>query len=432
MEWFFANLLFDLWNAGLTAGLMLGVMLVLRPVLCKLLTAQQRAWVGMVGWYGTGFPPIFGLLGRLHILPVTFRDLITPRTGISAYDVPAYLPENYQGAGEYAVALPGGKAVWVEFHDGMVLALLLLWVGVAVALVLWQTRRTNQLKALGQQGQLLADDDPLLFRGLSRRPHDKPVAVRLCRGLPTSFVYQNGEKIGGVRYNMIYLQAELSPQRRELVLRHEWNHIRLHHGWMKCWASALLVMFWWNPILWVAYYFFCRDLEMACDEKTLDDLPGPEQRKQYAQALVELAAGKILWDVPLAFGECDAVPRVKAAVAWHKPKEWVWMAKWCAFALVFLFFVGGPRNIPYLPQEVVLYWQQAAVEVELPGGWTPAERWLGAEGDGRVTLLAKDTQGIWYQNDYLWDGRDKEFKGGGLWETLNETPDLSGFQQGLW
>ena len=432
MEWFFANLLFDLWNAGLTAGLMLGVMLVLRPVLCKLLTAQQRAWVGMVGWYGTGFPPIFGLLGRLHILPVTFRDLITPRTGISAYDVPAYLPENYQGAGEYAVALPGGKAVWVEFHDGMVLALLLLWVGVAVALVLWQTRRTNQLKALGQQGQLLADDDPLLFRGLSRRPHDKPVAVRLCRGLPTSFVYQNGEKIDGVRYNMIYLQEELSPQRRELVLRHEWNHIRLHHGWMKCWASALLVMFWWNPILWVAYYFFCRDLEMACDEKTLDDLPGPEQRKQYAQALVELAAGKILWDVPLAFGECDAVPRVKAAVAWHKPKEWVWMAKWGAFALVFLFFVGGPRNIPYLPQEVVRYWQQAAVEVELPGGWTPAERWLGAEGDGRVTLLAKDTQGIWYQNDYLWDGRDKEFKGGGPWETLDETPDLTGFQQGLW
>ena len=49
-----------------------------------------------------------------------------------------------------------------------------------------------------------------------------------------------------------------------------------------------------------------------------------------------------------------------------------------------------------------------------------------------MTLLAKDTQGIWYQNDYLWDGRDKEFKDGGPWETLDETPDLTGFQQGLW
>ncbi len=113
MKWFFANFLFDIWNAGLTAGLTLGVMLILRPVLCKLLTAQQRAWLGMLGWYGTGFAPMFGLLGWLHILPVTFRDLITPRTGISSCEIPAYLPENYQGAGEYAVALPGaGRCGW--------------------------------------------------------------------------------------------------------------------------------------------------------------------------------------------------------------------------------------------------------------------------------------------------------------------------------
>lgn len=112
MQWFFANFLFAMWNVGLTAGLILGAMLVLRPLLMKITTAQQRAWLGMLGWYGTAAIYIFGMLGRLHILPVTFRDLITPRTGISTYDVPAYLPENYQGAGEYAVALPGGRAVW--------------------------------------------------------------------------------------------------------------------------------------------------------------------------------------------------------------------------------------------------------------------------------------------------------------------------------
>ena len=322
--------------------------------------------------------------------------------------------------------------MWVEFRDGALIALCLIWIGVAVAVYLWQKRRTNQLKALGRQGQLLADDDPLLLRSLSRRPDDAPVAVRLCRGLPTSFVYQNGEKIDGKKHNMIYLQAELPPQRRELVLRHEWNHIRLHHGWMKCWASALLVMFWWNPILWAAYYFFCRDLEMACDEKTLDDLPGPELRKQYAQTLVELAAGRILWDVPLAFGECDAVPRVKAAVDWHKPTRWEKMGKWCAFVLVFLFFVGGPKNIPYLPEELLRYWPEEAVEVTAPSGWTPAERWLGADGGGAVILLAKDTQGTWHQSSYLWDERDKDFKTSDPWETLDETPDLTNFQQGLW
>ena len=432
MKWFFANFLFDIWNAGLTAGLTLGVMLILRPVLCKLLTARQRAWLGMLGWYGTGFAPMFGLLGWLHILPVTFRDLITPRTGISSCEIPAYLPENYQGAGEYAVALPGGRAVWVEFSDGIVIALALLWIGVVVALTLWLTRRSNQMKALGRQGLLLADDDPLLFRSLPRRPEDKPVGVRLCRGLPTSFVYQNGERIDGKKHNMIYLQEELPPQRRELVLRHEWNHIRLYHGWMKGWANIALILYWWNPILWVAYYYFCRDLELACDERTLCDLAGPEERKQYAQTLVELAAGKMLWDVPLAFGECDAVPRVKAVVAWHEPKEWVKNAKWCAFALVFLFFVGGPQNIPYLPQELVRYWQQEAVEVTVPSGWTPEERWLRADGRGSVILLAKDIQGTWHKSSYLWDEQDKDFKTSDRWMTLDEPPDLTGFQQGLW
>ena len=431
MEWFFVNMALKLWNVGLAAGLILGCMLVLRPVLVKVLTAQQRAWFGVMGWYGASLGFLYSLMNWLHVFPVTFQDLITPRTEMGS-STPAYLPVSYDGAGEYALTLPGGKAFWVELTDERMLALVLVWLAGAAALgfVLW--RRTRRLKTLGRQGQLLADDDPLLLRSLSRQPDDEPVGVRLCRGLPTSFVYQNGERINGKKHNMIYLQEELPPQRRELVLRHEWNHIRLYHGWMKGWANIALILYWWNPILWAAYYYFCRDLELACDERTLRDLAGPEERKQYAQTLVELAAGKMLWDVPLAFGECDAVPRVKAAVAWHKPKEWVWMAKWCAFALVFLFFVGGPRNIPYLPQEVVRYWKQAAVEVELPGGWTPAERWLGAEGDGRVTLLAKDTQGIWYQNDYLWDGRDKEFKGGGPWETLDETPDLTGFQQGLW
>lgn len=133
---------------------------------------------------------------------------------------------------------------------------------------------------------------------------------------------------------------------RELVLRHEWNHLRMRHSWMKSWANLVLVAWWWNPILWAAYYYFCRDMKLACDEKTLRDLEKGEQRKQYAQTLVELASGKMLWGEPLAFGECGAVARVKAAVAWHKPRWWVKLGKWCAFVLLFLFFVGGPGTFP--------------------------------------------------------------------------------------
>ena len=428
-----ANFALMLWNMGIAAGMMLGAMLLLRPVLLRLLTARQRTWLGMLGWYGTGMINLFSVLGWVHILPVTFRDLITPRTtGRTANELPAYLPVDYRGTGEYVMALPGGKAVWVELTDWMVLAVTLVWLAGIAALSIWMWRRSRRLKALGRQGELLAPKDS----GLKWLQEDRDTAVRLCRGLPTSFVYQGGEKINGKRYDMIYLQAELSPQRRELVLRHEWNHLRMRHSWMKSWANLVLVAWWWNPILWAAYYYFCRDMELACDEKTLRDLEKGEQRKQYAQTLVELASGKMLWGEPLAFGECGAVARVKAAVAWHKPQWWVqwWvkLGKWCAFVLLFLFFVGGPRNIPFLPEDVVWKWQQADIEVELSGDWTPVERWMRVEQDGDMALLAKDTTGKWHKMSYWCSAWDGTFLRMSDWETMLGTPDLTGAQSGLW
>ena len=49
-----------------------------------------------------------------------------------------------------------------------------------------------------------------------------------------------------------------------------------------------------------------------------------------------------------------------------------------------------------------------------------------------VTLLAKDTEGLWHKSRYRWDPQNKTFYGDGLWDDLKEEADLTGFQQGLW
>lgn len=72
MEWFFINVALNVWNMGLAAGLILGCMLVLRPVLVKVLTAQQRAWFGVMGWYGASLGFLYSLMNWLHVFPVTF------------------------------------------------------------------------------------------------------------------------------------------------------------------------------------------------------------------------------------------------------------------------------------------------------------------------------------------------------------------------
>jgi len=68
----------------------------------------------------------------------------------------------------------------------------------------------------------------------------------------------------------------------------------------------------------------------------------PEQRKEYAKTLVELGAGRRLWEAPLCFGECDGALRVRAAVAWRPLTPVRRLTGLFCAALVFLLFAGAP------------------------------------------------------------------------------------------
>lgn len=144
------HLVLSFGNWGLTMGMMLGGLLLLRPLLLRAVTPRQRTWLWMLGWYGTFLTSVFEVLSRFHLLPVTFRDLITPRTDMGA--MPAYLPSEYWGAGEYALALPGGAAVAVELSDLVLLLLGLVWLAGVAAGAVWLWRRSRQVKALGRAG----------------------------------------------------------------------------------------------------------------------------------------------------------------------------------------------------------------------------------------------------------------------------------------
>ena len=195
----------------------------------------------------------------------------------------------------------------MELSDLVLLLLGLVWLAGVAAGAVWLWRRSRQVKAPGREGPPVGGGRPLMY-ALDRQPDAPQCDGAAVPGAVLQLrVPQWGEAgRGAVRYDLP--PGGAVPQRRELVLRHEWSHIRLNHGWMKSWACGALLLFWWNPILWAAYRCFCRDLELACDEKTLEGLHGPEERREYARTLLELAAGRQLWEVPLAFGESDAGP----------------------------------------------------------------------------------------------------------------------------
>ena len=60
------------------------------------------------------------------------------------------------------------------------------------------------------------------------------------------------------------------------------------------------------------------------------------------ETLVELGAGRRLWEAPLCFGECDGALRVRAAVAWRPLTPVRRLTGLFCAALVFLLFAGAP------------------------------------------------------------------------------------------
>ena len=90
----------------------------------------------------------------------------------------------------------------------------------------------------------------------------------------------------------VYLTEDvLQTDDTELILRHELTHLRhLDFLWSFCRTLAVIV-YWWNPFIWLAAIFSKRDAELACDEAVAEDL-APEQRIAYARAILAQAPRK--------------------------------------------------------------------------------------------------------------------------------------------
>ena len=433
-------------NLGLAVGLACGALLLLRPLLKRVLSPRQRLLLWMTAWFSAYTLQGYQLLSYLHVLPVTFRDLITPRTmeNLSFDRVPAYFPD-CQWDQQINLALPGGFYVPLSLEPWMApLAGAVLFGGV-VLLTLYFSRRSEGIKAQASQGRLLDWDGPELKPFYGLKPADDYVLVRLCKGLPTSFVYQKAEKLDGIKYNMIYLQEELSPERMGMVLRHELNHLKRNHTWMKGIITCGLVLHWWNPLIWLAYKYTCLDLEMDCDRFTLEQL-SPQNCREYAKTLVELGAGKQIWDAPLAFGESDGAARVKAAVTWKKQTVyvqeawkqknfWLRLPSFLLFLLLLLFFVGGPSNV-VLPADVDIqitqqfgsqenFLQQELDRLGLPDSVTVQQGWRSFQQTWFFDAVYQLSDGRWVESSwYRYSDGTWSHMG---WDWLSGPPDLAGY-----
>ncbi|MBO4415664.1 MAG: M56 family metallopeptidase [Lachnospiraceae bacterium] len=123
----------------------------------------------------------------------------------------------------------------------------------------------------------------------------------------------------------IYLPYGFDANERKYVIAHEKAHIaRLDHLW-KPFGFVLLAVYWFNPLIWAAYIFLCRDIESACDEKVIVGMQ-PEERRAYSNVLLNTSIGvnrRYVAACPLAFGEVGVKDRIKSVMNYKKPVFWI-------------------------------------------------------------------------------------------------------------
>ncbi len=109
------------------------------------------------------------------------------------------------------------------------------------------------------------------------------VEIRVCRGISSPLTY-------GLLKPVILLPKafDLSdPEQLKFVLTHELTHIKRFDILRKIAMIAAVCVHWFNPLVWVMFVLFNRDIELVCDDAVIGKI-GRENRKKYAMTLIEM------------------------------------------------------------------------------------------------------------------------------------------------
>ena len=104
----------------------------------------------------------------------------------------------------------------------------------------------------------------------------------------------------------------------------------------------LLSVYWFNPLCWLSYFLFVKDIELFCDESVVKTL-SKNGKKNYSFALLSCSASKnMVTACPLAFAENSVKTRVKNILSYKKPALYVVVISVILCVVTMLMFMTSP------------------------------------------------------------------------------------------
>ena len=302
-----AGIFMTLLQRGIAAG-----WLILAVLLLRLFLRQAPKWVRCVLWEIVAIRLISPIFGESPLSLMPRAGSVVPAVVPQAQPVPAQesTVSELGGAVGSAAAMGPGQD-WALAAGIIWLAGLVLLLG--CALVSWLRLRHRLREAVLWRDNLW-----------------------LCDAVSAPFIF-------GVFRPRIYLPSGGVGAEIDYVIAHERAHLKRGDHWWKPLGYVLLSVYWFHPLVWVGYLLFCRDVELACDERVIRELD-LEGRKAYSSALVSYGMQrKLVMVCPLAFGEVGVKERVKAVLNYRKPAFWLVLAALVACAAVIVCFLTDPK-----------------------------------------------------------------------------------------
>ena len=142
----------------------------------------------------------------------------------------------------------------------------------------------------------------------------------------------------------IYLPFGMDDESLAYVVAHEKAHIKHRDHWIKPIGFLLLTIYWFNPLIWLAYILLCRDIELACDERVVKQMSA-DDKKAYSKALLTCSVDRrSIAACPLAFGEVGVKQRIKNVLNYKKPAFWIIIAALASCVVVAVCFLTNPKT----------------------------------------------------------------------------------------
>lgn len=133
----------------------------------------------------------------------------------------------------------------------------------------------------------LRGDHPVIEAWLEKHPLRRKLSILTYDRIDTPLTY-------GIWRPKIILPKSLdtgNESAMEYILTHEYMHIRHFDAIWKMAAVAALCLHWFNPLVWLMYFYLNREIEMVCDARVINHL-GAKHKADYALCLLSVAEQK--------------------------------------------------------------------------------------------------------------------------------------------